>query len=104
MIVTRAIRTGKMPVPPTAPEVRTIIPYPMPTTSEALSSAAQCYESGRFDDAKRICEVLVATEPSNAGAWYLLALVALQNGDEDGAVRCSERAFELAPAYPQEHC
>src|SRR4029079_16316510 len=74
------------------------------TIPESLSTVVALLQAGRFDEARRICEQFISVEAGNAGAWYLLALIAWNSGDEQQAVACSERALELAPAFPVEHC
>jgi Flp pilus assembly protein TadD len=76
----------------------------MPPTSEVITPAVESYEAGRLVEAQDLCELALKSEPLNAGAWFLLALIAWKSGDLEKAVACSERAFDLSPAFPQEHC
>lgn len=66
--------------------------------------AASHHYLWEFDDARSILDDLVRAEPGFAEAWYLLAQVCEVQGDEVGARRGYDRAFELEPErFPRPH-
>lgn len=59
--------------------------------------AASHHYLWEFDEARAILDELVREEPGFAEAWYLKAQVAEVEGDEVGARRGYDQAFELEP-------
>lgn len=58
--------------------------------------AAFCrFEAGRFDEARRLFQRLIALEPDQAIHWAALGMVCRAQEDLDGAERCFNRAIEL---------
>jgi Flp pilus assembly protein TadD len=45
-------------------------------------------------------EALLADDPGNAELRYMLGMEHVSAGDDEGAVRCFEEVFRLAPDYP----
>ncbi len=52
---------------------------------------------GRLADAETTCRAILACDETHAGAWHLLAIIALRSGDAEAAARHVERAIALAP-------
>src|ERR1700692_966438 len=52
---------------------------------------------GRLADAEATCREILAIDDAHAGAWHLLAILALRSGDADMAAKHIERAVALAP-------
>src|SRR6516164_9465552 len=52
---------------------------------------------GRLADAEATCREILARDETHAGAWHLLAIIALRSGDAETALRHVERAVGLAP-------
>ena len=52
---------------------------------------------GRIADAEATCREILASDESHAGAWHLLAIIALRGGDAETALKHVERAVALAP-------
>src|SRR6266403_1090666 len=71
---------------------------------EARATLNQLFErahaeqaAGRLSDAQATCREVLASDEGHAGAWHLLAIVALRSGDAQAAVAHLERAVVLAP-------
>jgi len=80
----------------------------MPSPDETLALAH--HQAGRLAEAEQVCRQIIAAEPTNASAWYLLGLIVDQSGDEphqqrrlDEAIACYQRALELTPQFIQAH-
>ncbi|HEY1542668.1 MAG TPA: tetratricopeptide repeat protein, partial [Xanthobacteraceae bacterium] len=52
---------------------------------------------GRLADAEATCRTVLARDETHAGAWHLLAIIALRAGDAEAAAKHVERAIALAP-------
>jgi len=52
---------------------------------------------GRIGDAESTCREILACDEGHAGAWHLLAIIALRGGDAEAAAKHVERAVALAP-------
>ena len=52
---------------------------------------------GRLADAEATCREILARDEAHAGAWHLLAIIALRSGDAEAAAKHAERAVALAP-------
>jgi predicted O-linked N-acetylglucosamine transferase (SPINDLY family)/ADP-heptose:LPS heptosyltransferase len=52
---------------------------------------------GRLADAEATCRAIIARDETHAGAWHLLAVIALRSGDAETAAKDVERAVALAP-------
>src|SRR5580658_2898167 len=52
---------------------------------------------GRLAAAETTCREILASDEGHAGAWHLLAILALRSGDAEAAAKHIERAVALAP-------
>lgn len=68
-----------------------------------LQRALSAWQQGRLEDARLICEELLAERPTNADALHLQGLIARQAGDTERAVHLLGRAVELLPNNPAFH-
>lgn len=75
----------------------------MATTSEALPLAMQYFRSGLVREAELLCNKIVELEPANDGAWCLLGMIALKQGESSRALEFSERAIRLNRVLPEAH-
>jgi predicted O-linked N-acetylglucosamine transferase (SPINDLY family) len=66
-----------------------------PDRSTELRRAADHYNAGRFDDARRIYGQLCERDPADAEAWFLRGLVTHQGGHHDDAVVALRTAVGL---------
>jgi predicted O-linked N-acetylglucosamine transferase (SPINDLY family) len=66
----------------------------------ALARGAAHLEAGEFEQAERICEQILRSDPQHAAAWHQLGLVCVQQGDHEKAADCLGRAVFLEPAEP----
>jgi predicted O-linked N-acetylglucosamine transferase (SPINDLY family) len=65
-----------------------------------LVMAVAAFRQGQLNDARARCEQLLRQNNSDAGAWQLLGLIALQARDLESAVQALERALRLQPDQP----
>jgi tetratricopeptide (TPR) repeat protein len=49
---------------------------------------------------RRRLEEMVAEDPADFESCYMLGMEHASAGDDEGAVRCFEEVFRVAPAYP----
>jgi predicted O-linked N-acetylglucosamine transferase (SPINDLY family) len=75
----------------------------MATISEALSIAVQHYQAGRLDAAAEICGRILRTAPDQAGALYLMGVVARQTGQHAAAADYLGRAIAASPRVADYH-
>jgi tetratricopeptide (TPR) repeat protein len=64
---------------------------------ELLLAAERLLSEGRLDQADRLFEQVAEADPRNAIAVAGLARVALERGDEPGALAIARRALEIDP-------
>jgi chemotaxis protein methyltransferase CheR len=64
-----------------------------------LLNAALLAHSGQFNPAEAACQRLLAIDPTNAGAHYVLALCCEAAGDQIGARGGHQRAVHLDPGF-----
>ncbi|HEY0178265.1 MAG TPA: tetratricopeptide repeat protein [Dokdonella sp.] len=62
-----------------------------------LKKSFDLHRQGRLDEAEQGYRALLATEPDNVDALFMLGVVRRQRGDAGEAERCFRRAHELAP-------
>lgn len=62
-----------------------------------LSEADALYRAGRWAEAKAVCDLILAREPSNVGALQLAGSLALQDGDPEAAAGYFSRAVTAEP-------
>jgi len=68
-----------------------------------VAGARALFAAGRFPEARKAFEVILAADPSNAEVHYYLGRLAIERKDAASAVRELERAVELAPASAPIH-
>lgn len=71
--------------------------------SAPLAEAAQLYQSGRFEEAERLCRQVLAASGRDPYALYLLGMVAIATGRHELAESCLEEALALRPQEPVIH-
>ncbi len=67
---------------------------------DPLAAAAQLAQSGRLDEAARLCERVLSLQPMHAPALGLAGVIALHRGDAAGALRRLSLAVTIAPRNP----
>jgi tetratricopeptide (TPR) repeat protein len=68
-----------------------------------LNAAFEHHQRGNLDEAARIYEILLASNPGHADAHHLLGVVALQQGKPRRAVELISRAIALNPVIAPFH-
>ncbi len=76
----------------------------MATVGEVLALALGRHQAGDLAEAERLYRQVVQTDPSQADAFHLLGVLALQTGRHEQAVAFLRRAIALRPADPAFHC
>lgn len=79
--------------------VQALPPESAQTPDVLLLNAALLAHSGQFQLAEAACRRLLAIDPSNAGAHYVLALGCEAAGDSIGATGGHQRAVHLDPGF-----
>jgi tetratricopeptide (TPR) repeat protein len=74
------------------------------TTQNELSTALRDHQSGRLQQAARIYQGILARHPDHADALHLLGVVALQQGNPQGAAELIGRAIAVNPSAAAFHC
>src|SRR5690348_9822494 len=69
----------------------------MPTLSEQTLTAWNLHWAGEHAQAEKICHDVLAADPRQANAWYLLATLAYASGNIESAIELFERADSLDP-------
>ena len=72
-------------------------------TAEKFQLAAQFHASGKFTEAKELLHHILRTDPSNADAFFRIAMLEWDLGVRDDAVRTIGRALALQPRWPPYH-
>lgn len=67
------------------------------TTSPAVASAIKLYKAGDYSQSYIVLNNIVAKDPSNALAYYYLAMSSVQIGKKDEAISNYDKAISLAP-------
>ena len=67
------------------------------TTNSALSSAIRLYKAGNYSQSYLAFNDIVANDPSNAVAYYYLAMTSAQIGKKQEAISNYEKVLSLAP-------
>ena len=68
-----------------------------PDTAAQLAAARERHRAGAIDEAAAIYQTVLASEPENARALYLLGVANLQRGGAEAAIALLERARAAAP-------
>jgi predicted O-linked N-acetylglucosamine transferase (SPINDLY family) len=79
------------------------MPYQPVATSKSLKLAFEHNQAGRFDQAEKICRKILAAEPKNAGANYLLGILVCQTGQIDSGIEFIRKAIQYEPQNPWAH-
>ena len=73
----------------------------MATIRETYELAIDHHRRGRLSEAEDSYRQILATDPTHAGAWNHLGVVAAQTGMIEAAIECIRRAIELKPEYAE---
>ncbi|MBV9191293.1 MAG: tetratricopeptide repeat protein [Betaproteobacteria bacterium] len=75
----------------------------MTAIRQAIELGVEHHQAGRLAEAERIYRRILATDPRNAEALYLLGVLAHQVGMDDSAVQLIEQAIRLDSSNPHFH-
>jgi predicted O-linked N-acetylglucosamine transferase (SPINDLY family) len=75
----------------------------MTATRQAIELGVAHHQAGRLAEAEQIYRRVLASDPRNADALYLLGVLAHQVGMHEGAVQLIEQAIRLDPSNPHFH-
>ena len=67
----------------------------MSTLPETMAAAVQAHQAGAFDQAIRLYETILATDPRHAEAWHLLGVACHQLGNNAAALQWLQGAIQL---------
>lgn len=67
------------------------------SAEEALSRAAACIQLSDYDRAQTLCKAVIASEPRNLRALYLMGTIAFESDDPQAAIQWLERALDADP-------
>lgn len=67
--------------------------------SDLLAQSLALYDDCRWEEAAAALAILLAEQPGNVTAWYRLGNVRGEQGRDDEALDCFERAVALDPAH-----
>jgi Flp pilus assembly protein TadD len=70
------------------------------TTEQALATAREFHQAGRFAESRAICYQVLGRDPDNGGALHVLAASALSAGRPMLAVECLQKAVAAHPGSP----
>ena len=70
-------------------------------TEAVMRSALALHRAGQLDEAARLYEQVVAAQPRNPDALYLLGTVHFQRGEVDTALARFDRALKARPDFPE---
>jgi len=68
--------------------------------ANALEAALQFHRAGRRQDAERCCREILASDPTQSEAAFLLGALSLESGQPATAVPWLRRAVEISPSKP----
>jgi len=71
--------------------------------AELLNTAVAAHQAGQLPEAERLYRQVLATQPRNNHALFLLAILALQLGRRDESIELTRRAIAVAPDVPDYH-
>jgi protein O-GlcNAc transferase len=69
---------------------------------KTLSLAIECYEQGRWGEAREFGQQILEQEPNSVETLHLLSVIALREGNYENALAFTSRALALAP-HPAIH-
>ena len=67
---------------------------------ESLLYALDHFQAGRISEAASTCQTILESDPDNAAALNLIALIAVELGQTDTAINLAERTVALRPDVP----
>ena len=82
----------------------TTVPLPL---GEVLRIAGECETSGRYEEARRFLDYILAADPNEPNALHLSGVVAFRLGDPEKALALMERSLALGidtPLYLRNIC
>jgi chemotaxis protein methyltransferase CheR len=86
------------------PAVSSSVPIPAPADLDAwLNAARQAADQGRPAEARGWCDRVIAADPTNADAYYLLGIAAVEEHLRDLAIRVLRKAVYLDPGFVLAH-
>lgn len=68
---------------------------------DPMQPAFAAFQSGRLDEAERLCRDIVAADPARFDAYHLLAVIAARHGRQEEALARYDRALAIRPEDPQ---
>jgi len=71
-----------------------------PNVAGLLIEATRCNKEGRFDDAKQLCEQVLAYIPDQSDALHLSGVLAHKSGDSLRATKLISQALQINPDLP----
>ncbi len=74
------------------------------TPDQAIEKAAASFGAGRLDEARALCESVLASEPRHFLALHLAGAIALAIGDLERCVALATRALEIDPVHVDVLC
>ena len=92
------------PAPGTRGPTSTTVPLPL---GEVLRIAGECETSGRYEEARRFLDYILAADPNEPNALHLSGVVAFRLGDPEKALALMERSLALGidtPLYLRNIC
>ena len=71
----------------------------MATVNDQLMKAISLQGEGRFEEATRLFNQILKTDPNNAAALYSLSVISLNGGNHASALLTSEHGKKVAPNF-----
>ncbi len=68
-----------------------------------LHTAFELFQQNKLEEAHVILEHVIATDPTESQAYYLLGLIRLQSGNQDNAIQQFRKTVELSPEATPAH-
>ncbi|MFP6774130.1 MAG: tetratricopeptide repeat protein [Alphaproteobacteria bacterium] len=72
----------------------------MSVLEDNLQFALDRFQAGRISEAASTCQTILESDPDNAAALNLMAVIALELGQTDTAINLAERTIALGPDVP----
>ena len=67
---------------------------------ESLQCALDHFQAGRMSEAASTCQTILESDPDNAAALNLMAVITVELGQTDTAINLAERTVALRPDVP----
>src|SRR5438045_1405559 len=72
---------------------------PTITTEQAMGMALAHFNAGRREEARQVCEQIVAAFPQHWPSMLLLGVIRHQSGDPHGGIELLRRAIAVEPNF-----